>query len=222
MRQIIPALIISDDNPANDFNELKDKFKKLRPFLADLGNWVQIDVTDGKFVSTETRVNIEDFIYFTERTNVEFHLMIEKPEESIGEWARTAPKRIIVHAEAAGDMQRIIDVCREHGIEVGLAINPETSNAMVELWANAIDLVLFMGVHPGRGGQEFIPEVLPKIKSLRQNFPDVKIEIDGGVRLGNIGELKDAGVDYFIVGSGILKSEDIKRSVEEFKNKISD
>jgi ribulose-phosphate 3-epimerase len=220
MRQIIPALIISDDNPANYFNELKEKFKKLRPFLAELGDWVQIDVTDGKFVSTETRINIEDFIYFTERTNVEFHLMIEKPEESIGEWARTAPKRIIVHIEAVSDMKGIIDVCREHGIEIGLAINPETPNTLIELWTESIDLVLFMGVHPGKGGQEFISDVLPKIKSLRQNFPNVKIEIDGGVRLENIDELKDAGVDYFIVGSGILKSSDIKKSIEEFINKI--
>ncbi|MEK9171042.1 MAG: ribulose-phosphate 3-epimerase, partial [Patescibacteria group bacterium] len=81
-------------------------------------------------------------------------------------------------------------------------------------------LILFLGVHPGRGGQEFIPKVLDKIKSLRQNFPNVKIEIDGGVRISNIEELKKAGVDVFVVGSGILKSSNIGESINELKLKI--
>lgn len=221
MAQIIPALITSDEDSTNDFKELKLKFEKLQPFLADFNNWVQIDITDGKFVPTETVINLEDLKYFTGKTNVEFHLMIDRPEEVIGEWTMLGPKRIIFHAEAAVDIGKAISVCSEDAVETALAINPETPNALIEPWINKVDMITFLGVHPGRGGQEFIPEVLEKIKSLRQNFPNVKIEIDGGVRIANIEELKKAGVDIFIVGSGILKSPDIKKTIEELKNEIS-
>ena len=169
---------------------------------------------------TKTVIDLENLKYFTERANVEFHLMIDKPEEVIGEWVRLGPKRVIVHIEAVDDMEKLLNICRENSIEIGLALNPETPNAMIEPWINSVDLILFLGVHPGKGGQEFIPEVLEKIKSLRQNFPNVKIEIDGGVRKENIEELKNAGVDYFVVGSGILRASDIKGAFDELKEKI--
>jgi len=219
MTQIIPALITSDEDSTNDFKELKLKFKKLQPFLSEFDNWVQIDITDGKFVSTETVINLENLRYFTEKANVEFHLMINRPEETIGEWARIGPKRIIVHIEAVEDMNELLNVCREKDVELGLALNPETPNVMIEPWINAVDLILFLGVHPGKGGQEFIPEVSGKIKSLRQNFPNVKIEVDGGIRAENIAELKNAGVNVFVVGSGILKSPNIGETIKELKEK---
>ncbi len=220
MYQIIPALITSDKDQTNDFEELKENFEKLQPFLDEFGNWVQIDITDGKFVSTATNIKLEDLKYFTERANVEFHLMINRPEEAIGEWARIGPKRIIVHIEAVKDIDELLDVCREKNVELGLALNPETPNMMIEPWINAVDLILFLGVYPGQGGQEFIPGVLEKIKSLRRAFPNVKIEIDGGVRAENITELKNAGVDIFVVGSGILKSPDIGATINVLKLEI--
>lgn len=221
MSKIIPALITSDESQDNDFEELKTKFKKLEPFLSEFDNWVQIDITDGKFVETKTNINFFDFRYFTDRASVDFHLMVDKPEEKIGEWIRIGAKRIIVHIEAVIDMKKVIDICRESSVEIGLALNPETPNAMILPWINDVDLILFLGVHPGRGGQEFIPEVLDKIKSLRQNFPNVKIGIDGGVKKENIEELKNTGVDVFVVGSGILKSPDIKESIEKLKLAIN-
>ena len=221
MSQIIPALITSNDNLTGDFDEFKEKFLKLEPFLSEFDNWVQIDITDGKFVATKTDINLSDLKYFTERVNVEFHLMIDRPEEVIGEWVRLGSKRIVVHIEAAINIKKVIDICRENGIEIGLALNPETPNTMIEPWINVVDLILFLSVHPGRGGQEFIPEVLEKIKSLRQNFPNVKIGIDGGVRTANIEELKTAGVDIFVVGSGILKAPNIGEAIKDLKSAIS-
>ncbi len=226
MSQIIPALIISDENSTNDFKELKLKFEKLQPFLAEFDDWVQIDITDGKFVPTKTNIELEDLRYFTERANVEFHLMINRPEETIGEWARIGPKRIVVHIEAIENMGEFLNVCpqrgrlrcREKNIEIGLALNPETPNVMIEPWINAVDMIVFLGVHPGRGGQGFIPEVLDKIKSLRQSFPNVKIEVDGGIGITNIGELKKAGANVFVIGSGILKSPDIGVAINELKH----
>lgn len=220
MTQIIPALIASDKDQTNDFEELKKKFKKFQPFLVELGNWVQIDITDGKFVSAKTNIDPEDLKYFTGKTNVEFHLMIDKPEEIIGGWASLGPKRIIVHIEAIEYMDELLNVCREKNVELGLALNPETPNAMIEPWINDVDLILFLGVRPGRGGQKFIPGVLKKIKSLRQNFPNVKIEADGGIRAGNIAALKAAGVDIFVIGSGILEASDVKGAIDKLKERI--
>lgn len=222
MSQIIPALIASNENPSNDFKEIKTKFEKLQPFLDEFESWVQIDITDGKFVPEKTNIKLADLRYFTERANVEFHLMINRPEETMGEWVRLGSKRVIAHIEAIENMDELLNVCRENNVEIGLALNPETPSIMIEPWVNAIDLVLFLGVRPGRGGQKFIPEVLSKIKSLRQNFPNVKIGIDGGISVDNIEELKNAGADTFVVGSGILKSADIKRTIEELKEKIGD
>src|SRR3989344_3153134 len=144
MTQIIPALITSDEDSNDDFKELKLKFEKLQPFLADFDNWVQIDITDGKFVPTETVINLEDLRYFTEKANVEFHLMIKKPEEVIGGWIRLGPKRVIVHIEAIVDMNKLLAVCRENNVGIGLALNPETPNMMIEPWINAVDLILFL------------------------------------------------------------------------------
>ena len=78
MTQLIPALIISDKNLYNDFEELKDRFERLRPFLAEFDNWVQIDITDGEFVTSKTNISFEELAYFTKLANVEFHLMILK------------------------------------------------------------------------------------------------------------------------------------------------
>lgn len=220
MPQIIPALIASDEDATNDFEELKLKFEKLQPFLSEFDNWMQIDITDGTFVPTTTGVALEDWKYFTEKASVEFHLMIHRPEETIGEWIQLGPKRIVAHIEAIENMDKLLNVCREKNIEIGLALNPETANIMIEPWLTAVDMVVFLGVHPGKGGQEFIPEVLNKIKSLRQNFPNVKIEVDGGVGLENIEELKKSGVDIFVVGSGILKSSDIGAAIGELTEKI--
>src|SRR3989344_4652581 len=218
MSQIIPALIISDENPENDFEELKAKFEKLKPFLVEFDNCVQIDITDGKFVKTKTNIDLIDLKYFTERANVEFHLMIDRPEETIGEWIRIVPKRVVVHIEAVIEVENIINVCRENSVEIGLALNPETPLTLVEPWINAVDIIIFLGVRPGRGGQEFITEVLEKIKSLRQNFPNVKIAIDGGVKISNIEELKNAGVDIFVIGSGILKSSNAGQGIQDLKS----
>ena len=223
MTQIIPALIVSDRYIYNDFEELKDKFEKLRPFLADLGGWIQIDITDGEFVSSKTNVSFDELAYFTKSAKVEFHLMVLRLKNTIEKWINLRPKRIIFHIEASEpeDIKNIIQKCKEAKIEVGLALNPETPTLTIKSWLGEVDTVMFMGVHPGRGGQELITDAATKIKLLRYNHSDIKIEIDGGVKLGNIQELKSAGVDYFVVGSGILNSPNIKKTIEEFKNEIS-
>jgi len=222
MAKIIPALIISDKNSNNDFEELKSKFEKLQPFLAEFDNWIQIDITDGEFVTSKTNISFDELLYFTKSANVEFHLMILRLKNTIDKWIELKPKRIIFHIEAseAEDIKNIINKCKEAQIEVGLALNPETPSLRIIPWLSKIDLVMFLGVHPGRGGQKLISDTASKIKLLRYNHSDIKIEVDGGVRINNIEQLKEAGVDIFVVGSGILAVPDVGEAITDLKNKI--
>jgi len=93
MAQIIPALIVADTYLYNDFEELKDKFEKIKPFLADLGGWIQVDITDGEFVTSKTNLGLEELAYFTKSANVEFHLMVLRLRDSIDRWIGLGPKR---------------------------------------------------------------------------------------------------------------------------------
>ena len=223
MVQIIPALIASDKNLYNDFEELKDKLERLRPFLAEFDNWIQIDITDGEFVTSKTNISFEELDYFTKLVNVEFHLMILRLWQSIDKWIELGPKRIIFHIEASEpeDIKNIIEKCKQAQIEVGLALNPETPFSNINLWLEAIDSVMFLGVTPGFSGQKFIPETMAKIGLLRHNRSGIKIEVDGGVTVKNICQLEKAGVDIFVVGTGILSAPDIGQAIAEFKSVLS-
>lgn len=224
MPQIIPALIISDKNLYNDFEELKDKFERLRPFLAEFDNWVQVDITDDEFVTSKTHISFEELTYFTKSVNVEFHLMILRLKQSIDKWIELGPKRIIFHIEASEpeDIKNIIVKCKQAQIEVGLALNPETPSSNIIPWLEDIDSVMFMGVHPGVSGQNLISDTATKIRLLRYNHPNIKIEVDGGVRVENIRQLKEAGADIFVVGSGLLAAPDVGQAIKDLKSAIND
>lgn len=223
MSQIIPALIVSDKNLYNDFEELREKFEKLKPFLAEFDNWIQVDITDGEFVTSKTNIGLDMLSYFTKSANVEFHLMIVRLQQTIDKWIELQPKRIIFHIETCTpeDIEMIIKKCKQAKIEIGLALNPETPFLKINPWLEAIDSVMFLGVTPGFSGQKFIPETMAKIALLRHNRSGIKIEVDGGVTVKNIGQLEKAGVDIFVIGTGILSAPDIGQAIAEFRSILS-
>lgn len=222
MSKIIPALLAADQDSYNDFEEVKTKFEKLSPFLAEFDNWVQIDIADGEFVKSKTNLSFEELAYFIKLANIEFHLMIARAQNSIDQWIGLKPKRIIFHLESMRpeDIENIIQKCRKAQIEVGLALNPETPILDAKQWFEEIDAVMLMGVHPGYSGQCLLPDITAKIRLLRNSHATIKIEIDGGVRVDNIKELKDMGVDIFVISSGIFKSSDIGEAIRELKSNI--
>ncbi len=224
MPQIIPALIVSDKDIYNDFQELKDKFERLKPFLAEFDNWVQIDITDGEFVTSKTNISFEQLSYFTKSVNVEFHLMVLRLQQSINKWIELQPKRIIFHIEASEPeyIENIIKKCKQAQIEVGLALNPETPSSSIKPWLPKIDAVMFMGVYPGYGGQPLLPDTATKIGLLRYSHPNIKIEVDGGIRVENIRQLKEAGADIFVVGSGLLVAPDVGQAIKDLKLQLRD
>ena len=138
------------------------------------------------------------------------HLMVENPERHFEQFARAGGDSVTFHVEVVDDPRRAVALARELGLGVGIAFNPETPVGHVLEAADGVDLVLCMSIHPGYSGQEFMPEALDRIAALRAALPSgVHIQVDGGVKAGNIAEIHGAGADLLVVGSGIFATPDI-------------
>jgi ribulose-phosphate 3-epimerase len=207
MIEVIPTII------AGDFRELQEKVKRVEPYV----KWVQLDVMDGKFVDNSTWNRPADLARLETKLNLEAHLMIENPEELIEEWIKSRVKRIIVHFESSKEIKKVIERIKKASREVGLAINPQTPIEVVDDFILDIDLVLVMTVEPGRGGQKLIEDTLVKIKRLRDVYPSVKIEVDGGINFETAPKVIQAGANLLASGSAIFGSGDIERAIKELK-----
>ena len=207
MIQVIPTII------AKDFQEVQDKIKKVESYV----EWVQLDIMDGKFVNNSTWNNPADLKKIETNLNIEAHLMVNNLEEVIDQWIESGVKRIIFHYEATDKHREIIDKIKKSGLEVGLAINPETSIDLIDSFIEDLDLVLIMTVHPGFGGQDFLNESVDKIKQLRGEYKDVKIEVDGGINLKTAPLVIKAGANLLVSGTTIFNSNNIEKTIKELK-----
>ena len=200
---------------------LTDRLEQLRAILKTaegFTDFVQIDFMDGRFVPSNS-VSPKDMHGIKTTLVCEAHLMVENPEQCLSDLRLFGFKRIIFHYEADCDPRSVIRGIRAHGIEVGMALNPETDIAGVEDFISVLDSVLFLSVRPGFYGSPFIPSVLEKIREFRQLHSSIIIGIDGGVGLDNIMRVKSVGVDYACVGSRIFLSEDPSASYRELGEK---
>jgi len=187
MIQIIPAII------AKDFQEFQDKINKVEPYL----EWAQLDIMDGKFVNNSTWNKPEELRNINTNLNLEAHLMVNNPEEAISDWINSGVKRIIFHYEATDKHREIIEKIKKSRIEVGIALNPETPINVLDDFIKELDLVLVMTVNPGFGGQGFLNESVDKVKELREEYKNVKIEVDGGINLKTAPKVIKAGANIF-------------------------
>jgi len=209
MIEIIPAII------PKFFQEIEEKIKLVEPYV----DWVQLDVMDGKFVNNLTWTNPNDLKSLNTNLNLEVHLMINNPEEAIDDWIESGVKRIIIHYESTDKHKEIIEKVKRAGLEIGLAINPETSIEVIDEFYKDIDLVLIMSVNPGFGNQDFLNESVDKIRQLRERYKNVNIEVDGGVNLETAPNVIKAGANILISGSAIFKSNNIEETIKKLKNK---
>ena len=207
MIEIIPAII------AKDFNELKEKVKKVEPYI----NWVQLDVMDGKFVDNSTWNNPAELKNLKTELKLEAHLMIENPEEVIDQWIDSGVRRITFHYGSTDKCGEVLEKIKEKGLEAGIAINPGMPIEVIESFIPKLDLILVMTVEPGKGGQELIPDTLAKVKRLQDIYPGKKIQVDGGVNLENARELIKTGADVLAGGSVIFKSDNIEETINRMK-----
>lgn len=201
-----------------DFDCVKDKLQKTGEFRAE---WVQIDIADGKFTFHKTWNNPKEFkiLNLEFKINAEVHLMVENPLNIIDEWIAAGAKRIIIHCEAIEFPILIRQLANKFkkNIEIGLAINPNTpvESLMIYLPDESVKFIQLLAVEPGLSGQKFQPQILKKIKFLKKNFPNVIIEIDGGINLKTAKLCKEAGADILAVGSYIWENNNPSEAYEK-------
>ena len=207
MIKVIPVII------AKDFEELQEKIKKVELYI----DWVQLDVMDGQFVENSTWNNPADLKKLETDVNLEVHLMVKNPESVIDNWIKSGVKRIIIHYESTDKHKEIIEKIKHAGLEIGIAINPETPIEKVSDFISQLDLALVMTVQPGLGGQKFLKETLDKIKQLRNKYKNVNIEADGGINLKTAKKVIQVGANLLAIGTAIFKSDDIEKTIKELK-----
>ena len=197
-----------------EYDRLINAVKKVNESNAD---YLHIDVMDGKFVNNTkyTPEMVKDIISISKK-KVDLHLMVEDLD-LIKEYALLKPDMLTFHVEIIKDFE-IINYIKSHGIKVGLAINPETKIDKLTQYVDDIDLVLFMSVTPGEGGQEFKEEVVDKIINFKKLAPkDLIISIDGGVNNKTVSLCKYAGCDIVVAGSFITNSDNYTKQINELK-----
>jgi ribulose-phosphate 3-epimerase len=196
--------------------------------LAHLGEQVDVmlrtgarifhfDCGDGHFVEPITMGpivlrSIAEQVHAAEGV-LDCHLMVDNPVRHFPQFAEAGGDSVTFHYEAVDDVPATIAAAREHGLQVGLAFNPETDVDAVVAVADGVDIVLCMSIQPGYSGQELMPEALPRIKQLRAALPEqVYVQVDGGVDNDNVRSIYDAGATLIVAGSAIFGREDLPRS----------
>jgi len=152
------------------------------------------------------------------------HLMVEPVDRIIPDFAKAGAGYITFHPEASQHVDRSLGLIHEQGCKAGLVFNPATPLDWLEYVIDKVDMVLLMSVNPGFGGQKFIPSALAKLRQARQIIDDsgreIRLEIDGGVKVDNIGEIAAAGADTFVAGSAIFGSDDYAATIAAMKSEI--
>ncbi len=181
-------------------------------------DWIHIDVMDGRFVPNITYgpIIVEACKRATPLT-LDVHLMIEKPEAIIPDFARAGADYISVHAETCPHLHRTLQQIRELGVKPGVALNPATPLSAIEWIVDQLDFVLIMSVNPGFGGQKFIESSIEKIQALSgllaKKNPSAIIQVDGGINTDTISAVAKAGARCFVAGSAIFNTPDYRDTI---------
>ncbi len=217
MKLISPSILSAD------FSRLGEEVRA----VADAGaDWIHIDVMDGHFVPNITiGPLVVEAVKKVTTLPLDVHLMIENPDRHIRDFANAGADLITVHVETALHLNRTLQRIKEQGLRAGVVLNPSTPLSSLEWVLEYADLVLIMSVNPGFGGQSFIPNTLQKISALKEmleaKYPDVQIQIDGGVKAHNISAIAAAGADVFVAGSAIFGTDDYKQSIAALRKGLS-
>ena len=214
--QISPSILSAD------FSQLGNEIKRLEEGGADL---IHVDVMDGHFVPNLT-IGPPVIKNLRKYTNLPFdvHLMISPVHEYIENYAEAGADIITIHPEATENLKDSINLIKKLGKKAGVSLNPKTEIKTLIDEIEHIDLVLVMSVNPGFGGQEFMPEVLTKIKELKdikeKNQYHFSIEVDGGINFSNSKIILEAGADILVSGTTVFKENngDIKTNIEKLKS----
>ncbi len=208
--EIIPAILAKDEK----------EFRRKIESVAGLCDTVQIDVMDGRFVDNVTWAEPRRIDAMRLSIAFEAHLMVLDPLSTLESWSAAGCSRVLLHVEALENPVEALAQARLYGMEVGLSLNPETPIEPLEEAIALCDVVQIMGVNPGRMGQPFQPVALEKVRTLRAKFPDLPIEVDGGVSVGIARQLAEAGVDRLVSGSAVFHSGAPAKAIEALRRDV--
>jgi len=195
--------------------------------LAGGADWVHFDVMDNHYVPNLTigPLVCEALRKHGVTAPIDVHLMVRPVDRIIPDFAAAGATYITFHPEASEHVDRTIQLIRDSGCRPGLVFNPATSLDWLDYTLGSIDLVLLMSVNPGFGGQKFIPSALTKLAEVRRRIEasgrPVRLEIDGGVKVDNIGAIARAGADTFVAGSAIFGAPDYAATIARMRREIS-
>lgn len=207
-----------------DFARLGEEVKNVLDSGADI---VHFDVMDNHYVPNLTigPLVCEALRGYGIEAPIDVHLMVKPVDRIIPDFAKAGASYITFHPEASEHIDRSLQLIRENGCKSGLVFNPATPLDCLKYVMDKVDMILLMSVNPGFGGQKFIPNTLDKLREARKLIDDsgydIRLEIDGGVKVDNIREIAEAGADTFVAGSAIFNTEDYKATIDAMRAELA-
>ena len=216
--------IIAPSILSADFARLGEEVDAVLEAGAD---WVHFDVMDNHYVPNLTigPMVCKALRDYGVTAPIDVHLMVKPIDNLIEDFAKAGATYITFHPEASDHVDRSLQLVKNHGCKTGLVLNPETSLNLLDNCWDKLDMVLLMSVNPGFGGQDFIPSVMDKISALRKTIDqkklNIRLEVDGGIKLDNIAEVANAGADTFVSGSGIFGESSYQDVISKMRQSLN-
>ena len=214
------STVIAPSILSADFARLGDDTQA----VLDAGaHWVHFDVMDNHFVPNLTigPMVCKALRNYGISAPIDVHLMVQPVDDLVEQFASAGASMITFHPEASIHVDRTINLIKESGCQAGLVLNPTTPLGILDWALDQLDMVLLMSVNPGFGGQGFIPYVLDKVSAVRAMIDasgrEIRLQVDGGVKVNNIGEIAAAGADTYVAGSAIFGSDDYAETISAMK-----